>query len=130
MGIERIVLCLDNDDTGRDSTYRMTKRILEHDANLMVYITQLPEGIKDVDELITKHGRDTFVDEVHYSIGMGEYLAKELIKQYPKRDESRPLPAMQRDRLLRVAEKFKESLKPYSLELESMDSSILKYSKS
>lgn len=121
IGIERIVLCLDNDDTGRDSTYRMTKRILEHDANMMVYITQLAEGIKDVDEFITKHGRDAFIEEVHYSIGMGEYIAKELIKQYPKRDVMRPLPAMQRDRLLDAAKFFEPYLNTYKHEFTDFE---------
>jgi DNA primase len=119
-GIKRIILCLDNDATGQDNTYRITKRILEHDAQMMVYITQLPDGMKDVDDLITQQGRDAFYDEVHYSIGMGEYLALQLIKQFPKRDETRPLPAMQRDRLLREMHVILEQLNSYQFEADDL----------
>ena len=125
-GIERIILCLDNDDTGHDSTYRITMRLLEHDHPFEIYIAALPEGIKDMDQLITEKGMDAFYDTIHYAIGMGEYLALQLQQQFPKRDESRPLPSMQRRRLLDAAEPIRQQLQAFPLELGDFEKNIAK----
>jgi DNA primase len=127
LGIERIILCLDNDDAGSDATFRHTKRLLAHEHPFEVYITELPEMIKDIDELIIKHGIEAFYDAIHYSIGMGEYLANELIKAYPKRDVYRPLPAMQRKRLMDAVSPLKLQLKSFEWELRDFLSIVDKY---
>ena len=116
-GIKRVILCLDNDDTGHDSTYRITMRLLEHEHSFEVYIAALPEAIKDVDQLITEKDMDAFYDTIYYAIGMGEYLATQLQQQFPKRDEIRPLPSMQRRRLLDAAEPIRQQLQAFPLEL-------------
>jgi hypothetical protein len=64
-----------------------------------------------------QHHVQSLLEEIHYAIGMGEYLATQLIKQYPKRDESRPLPTMQRTRLLEAAELFRAQLASFPYEL-------------
>ncbi len=115
--IKRVILLLDNDDAGQEATLRITQRLLAHAHPFEVYIAQMPQGFKDPEEFLLMHDMQALMNETHYAIGMGEYLATQLIKQYPKRDESRPLPAMQRTRLLEAAEPFKAQLASFPYEL-------------
>ncbi len=120
-GIKRIILMLDNDDAGQDATLRITQRLLDHAHPFEVYIAQMPPkiigGFKDPEEFLLQYDTQALMEEIHYAIGMGEYLATQLLKQYPKRDASRPLPAMQRTRLLEAAEPIKEQLASFPYEL-------------
>jgi 5S rRNA maturation endonuclease (ribonuclease M5) len=120
-GIKRVILLLDNDDAGRDATLRITQRLLAHAHPFEIYISEMPQGFKDPEEFLLQHDAQALMEEIHHAIGMGEYVATQLIKQYPKRDESRPLPAMQRTRLLEAAEPIKEQLASFPYELADFE---------
>lgn len=53
-----ITICLDNDRAGQAGTQRALEKFLPHSHRLQLYIAQLPETVKDLDELLAKQGLD------------------------------------------------------------------------
>ena len=73
----RITLCLDSDEAGQKGTITVIDELLktaeEEHVPVKIYVAKLPQGIKDVDELITQKGAEAFTDiilnaerEIHY----------------------------------------------------------------
>lgn len=52
-GIQNLVIALDNDDAGQKATEELIKNLLN--VKVRLFIAQLPEDIKDMDELLRKH---------------------------------------------------------------------------
>lgn len=59
-GAKKITLILDNDDAGRQATIRAIDII--RNSDLKAYVSTLPEGIKDPDQLIREKGEESFRD--------------------------------------------------------------------
>jgi DNA primase len=125
--VTRLIFCLDNDETGRESTRRNVERALYHDYPFEIYVVALAAPYKDADAIIRQRGIAGFQEEVYYAIGVGEYLAMQLMMQFPKRNQSRPLPALMRTRLHQAAAPFRSQLISQPLELEDFDTLIDTY---
>lgn len=52
-GIQNLVIALDNDVAGQKATEELIKNLLN--AKVRLFVAQLPEDIKDMDELLRKH---------------------------------------------------------------------------
>ncbi|WAA11486.1 DNA primase [Fervidibacillus halotolerans] len=59
--VERIVLCFDSDEAGKEAVLRAGEMLQR--AGLTVEVALVPDG-KDPDEYIQKHGSDQFIHEV------------------------------------------------------------------
>lgn len=59
-GASKITLALDNDPAGNEATIRASRLISENFPEISLYIAQLPKGIKDPDELMSKEGLSKF----------------------------------------------------------------------
>lgn len=55
-GIQRITLCLDNDKAGQEAGERVSSLIHESNPDAEIRVAKLPEGIKDLDELLKIKG--------------------------------------------------------------------------
>lgn len=60
LGVERITLCLDNDEAGQKATDTAIDVILKIDKEIKLYVATLPEGYKDLDELLRDGRRSSF----------------------------------------------------------------------
>jgi len=54
-GTKTITLCLDNDKAGKEGTHKAIERL--KDKDIRVYVAELPDGIKDPDQLIRERER-------------------------------------------------------------------------
>ncbi len=56
LGIREVKLCLDNDEAGKTATKHIANMIFESSSDIKVSEIKLPEGIKDLDQLIKENG--------------------------------------------------------------------------
>lgn len=73
-GTKRIFLSLDNDQAGFDGTEQAIKMIVHTDIE--VFVVTLPKGSKDPDEMITKHGVDSFCELIKQAQSGAKWLGK------------------------------------------------------
>jgi DNA primase catalytic core len=64
LGVERITLCLDNDEAGQKATDAAIDLILKVDKDIKLYVASLPEGYKDPDELLRDDKITAFLSSI------------------------------------------------------------------
>lgn len=77
-----ITLALDSDTSGEDGTARAIDILLETDHYAKIYVIKLPEGIKDVDQLIREKGASAFHKVRERKRPYYLYLADRLTKKH------------------------------------------------
>ena len=120
IGVDRLVLCLDHDHAGESATRRIVERILKNKHPFEVYIVTLPFDVKDVDELIVQHGIDAFKQCLQEAIGVGEYMAVQLCRDFPHSKPNLSLPSRQRSLLLAACAEYYKHLADNLLEQHDM----------
>lgn len=82
-GAKKVFICLDNEEATLDNIKKMIEKLTACDwLEDHVYIVQLPEGIKDVDELITVQGIEAFDKCVRKANPYYTYLADLRLEKY------------------------------------------------
>jgi replicative DNA helicase len=85
----RITLCLDSDKAGQDGTEKTIEELLkaaeEAHVPVKIYVAKLPQGIKDVDELITQKGAEAFTDIILNAEREIHYWQDKILTQYADR---------------------------------------------
>lgn len=100
-GTKAVVLGLDNDKAGADGTERALELLRK--TGLRAYVLTLPEGVKDPDEYIKRHGPDAF-NELYKNVQTGaRWKAGRILSRYDGTDLSR-------DRALDEAIAYEDSL--------------------
>lgn len=100
--VRNFTLCLDNDKAGQNATQSILKLIREEAPDARVYVAELPEGVKDPDELIKEEGGiEKFKEVLSTSLPSYEYLLNNLLSKYADIEEAEGgLTAIQQDELL------------------------------
>lgn len=65
MGAKKFTFCLDNDPAGHKATPKAIETAKQAAPDLELYVTTLPKGFKDPDELIAKRGIDAFKEVIN-----------------------------------------------------------------
>jgi len=79
-GTKTITLCLDNDKAGKEGTHKAIERL--KDKDIRVYIAELPDGIKDPDELIREKDIEAFKKVIDNALLYCEYQLKQIVNKY------------------------------------------------
>ena len=85
-GAKKITLCLDNDEAGQKQTKSIIDTISRSAHNIPVYIAQLPEGVKDPDQLIKEQGAEAFKQIIKEAASDWQYMRAEIIQKYTGRE--------------------------------------------
>jgi DNA primase len=86
-GAQKITLCLDNEEQTIPNILNAIKLIQEEKPELKIFVAQLPEGVKDPDELIRKERAEAFKKVIAEAIPYYKYLLKQIRKKYVKIQE-------------------------------------------
>lgn len=81
---KRITLCLDNDEAGKKATLKIIELI--RNTKIKLYISNLPDGIKDPDQLIKEKGIEEFVSVINNSESYYLYMLEEITAPYREKD--------------------------------------------
>lgn len=84
----RVTLCPDNDKAGAEATPANLE--LLQNLGLRLYVAELPEGIKDADELIRKHGPAAFTSLVDHAITLSDYHINRITRKFEELGELTP----------------------------------------
>jgi len=99
-GAQKITLCYDNEEATIPNILKAIE-LIKNNSDLKIYVAQLPESIKDPDELISKQGAEAFKKVINEAIGYTEYELYNIISQYAKlQDETGELSAKDKDEFL------------------------------
>jgi DNA primase catalytic core len=97
-GAKMFTLCLDNDKAGVEATLRALELLQGRER---VYIAQLPDYIKDPDELIKQEGIFAFRGAIATALPYWKYRIKELYERYTALEDTQGyLTEKQKDELL------------------------------
>lgn len=77
---KKITLCLDNDEAGKKATLKAIELIKS--TNIKLYISTLPEEIKDPDQLIKEKGIETFTSIINDSESYYLYMLEQITAPY------------------------------------------------
>lgn len=77
---KRIYLALDNDTAGVKGTEKSIE--LLNETNIEIFVVTLPDGIKDPDELIVKHGIDVLATLIDNASSISSWLPKRITEKY------------------------------------------------
>lgn len=87
-----LTICLDNEEATRESIRKTIKLVQAMDTDEQIgdriYVALLPDGIKDTDELITKHGIDAFHDAIRHAHIYSDYLCEDIIEAYNQSEKT------------------------------------------
>ena len=78
-GAKKFTLCLDNDTSGRDGTLRALELLQDQER---VYVAQLPEGVKDPDELIRSDSVLAFMGAIAEALPYWKYTLNNIYRKY------------------------------------------------
>ena len=70
-GVKNIIISLDNDDAGQKATEDLVKSLM--DSSIHLFVARLPEGIKDLDELMRSNRKEE-AESVEWSRWMPERI--------------------------------------------------------
>jgi len=99
-GAQKITLCYDNEEATIPNILKAID-LIKDNSELKIYVAQLPEGVKDPDELIRKQGAEAFKKVIDEAIGYSEYILQNIISKYAKLlDETGGLSAKDEDEFL------------------------------
>lgn len=87
-GTKEVFICLDNEEGTTENIKETVKALADvEQLDGRIYIVQLPKGIKDVDELITKEGIEAFGDAVRQAPAYYTHYADKRIVEFNKQIE-------------------------------------------
>jgi len=75
-----ITLCLDNDEAGKQGTNKAIESLKGKD--IRVYVAELPDGIKDPDQLIRARDIEAFKKVIDNALLYCEYQLKQIVNKY------------------------------------------------
>lgn len=81
-GAKKITLCLDNEEKTIPNTLQAIDLIQREQRDLTIFVAQLPEGVKDPDELIRKEEAKAFKKVIAEAITYYEYQQDQILKKY------------------------------------------------
>lgn len=82
-GAEKIFICLDNEEETKPQTKAIISELIKvEELAQNIYIAQLPAGVKDVDELITKEGIEALEEVIIKATPYYDYLGEEILNNY------------------------------------------------
>lgn len=84
-GAKMFTLCLDNDKAGAEATLRALDQLQEQDR---VYIAQLPDGIKDPDQLIKEQGAEALRAVIQKAVPYWKYRIEAIFSRYSDTEEA------------------------------------------
>ncbi|MFN8578845.1 MAG: DnaB-like helicase C-terminal domain-containing protein [Candidatus Sericytochromatia bacterium] len=79
-GAKKVTLCLDNDDAGKKATLKAIE-ILKN-SGLKIYVSSLPEAIKDPDQLIKECGIEAFKEKISQAQSYYMYMIDKITEPY------------------------------------------------
>jgi DNA primase catalytic core len=79
-GAKKVTLCLDNDEAGKKATLKAIE-VIKH-SGLKLYVSSLPDGIKDPDQLIKEQGIESFNETLENSQSYYMYLLDAILEPY------------------------------------------------
>lgn len=83
-GAQKITLCLDREEQTIPDILKAIELIQREQPELKIFVAQLPEGVKDPDELIRKEGAEAFRKVIEEAIFYFEYQLEQIVKEYDK----------------------------------------------
>mgnify|MGYP001331219099 CR=1 FL=1 len=83
-GAQKITLCLDNEEKTILNTLKAIDLIQREQLELKIFVAQLPEGVKDPDELIRNEGAGAFKKVIAEAIPYYKYQLEQIFKRYDK----------------------------------------------
>ena len=86
-GAQKITLCLDNEEQTIPNILNAIKLIQEEKPELKIFVAQLPEGVKDPDELIRKERAEAFQKVIKNAICYFDYHLKQMKEKYGKLED-------------------------------------------
>ena len=104
---QKITLCLDNEEKTIPNTLQAIDLIQREQPELKILVAQLPEGVKDPDELIRKEGAEAFKKVIAKPLlSYYEYQLWQIFKKYDKLqdEETHSLTAKDKEDLLEEVE--------------------------
>jgi len=85
-GTEKVYICLDNEEDTRPQIKQIIDELIKvEELRQNIYIAQLPAGIKDIDELVTKDGIEALEETCKKAIAYYTHLAEEAGKKFDDR---------------------------------------------
>jgi replicative DNA helicase len=85
-GAEKIFICLDNEEETKPQTKAIINELIKvEELAQNIYIAQLPDDIKDVDELITKQGLEALEEAIRKATAYYVYLSEDKVNEYSER---------------------------------------------
>ncbi len=83
-GAKEVIICLDNEEATKKSIQRAISLFHKLTPEIDVFVAELPEGIKDTDELITNQGIEVFTDVIKKALADYNYQLFEVLPVYSK----------------------------------------------
>lgn len=85
-GAEKVYICLDNEEDTKPQIKQIIDELIKvEELRQNIYIAQLPAGIKDIDELVTKDGIEALEETCKKAIAYYTHLAEEAGKKFDDR---------------------------------------------
>lgn len=79
-----ITLCLDTDLAGQQGTLQIIKKLLPFSNQFNIYVAQLPNHVKDLDELIAKDGIEYAKTVIYNANSIAKFLSNHIINNFKK----------------------------------------------
>ena len=98
-GAQKITICLDNEEQTIENILNAIN-VIKNNSELKVYVAQLPDKIKDVDELITKKGAEALTTVISEAVAYWEYKLQYIFNKYIKEQNHTGLTTKQEDEFL------------------------------
>ena len=86
-GAQRITLCLDREEQTIPNILKAIELIQREQPELKIFVAQLPEGVKDPDELIRKEGAEAFQKVIKNAICYFDYHLEQMKEKYGKLED-------------------------------------------
>lgn len=86
-GARKFTLCLDNDESGKEATIRAIHLINNTVENAKIYVSSLPDNIKDPDQLIKEKGIKAFNHCIQDALRDYSYLLSLIFEKYSEYGE-------------------------------------------
>lgn len=83
-GARKITLCLDREEQTIPNILKAIELIQREQPELKIFVAQLPEGVKDPDELIRKERAEAFKKVIAEAIYFYQYQLEQIFEKYDK----------------------------------------------